>query len=56
MLVLPDAHSSGLWHDLGTPAQAFNRDNECHGWLGVKMQPNPRCVHGNTVAWRMGHP
>ncbi|KAK9837499.1 hypothetical protein WJX81_007020 [Elliptochloris bilobata] len=22
--------------------KAFNRDNECHGWLGVKMQPNPR--------------
>ena len=26
----------------GECLQAFNRDNECHGWLGVKMQPNPR--------------
>ena len=24
-------------------AKAFNRDNECHGWLGIKYQSGPRC-------------
>ena len=24
--------------------QAFNRDNECHGWLGLKYQSAPRYV------------
>lgn len=22
-------------------AKAFNRDNECHGWLGIKFQTAP---------------
>ena len=22
--------------------QAYNRDNECHGWLGIKYQSSPR--------------
>ncbi len=22
-------------------AKAFNRDNECHGWLGIKYQSRP---------------
>ena len=25
-------------------AKAFNRDNECHGWLGIKYQSAPKCV------------
>ena len=25
-------------------AKAFNRDNECHGWLGIKFQSTPRCA------------
>ena len=23
-------------------AKAFMRDNECHGWLGIKYQDSPR--------------
>jgi hypothetical protein len=23
-------------------AKAYNRDNECHGWLGIKYQSSPR--------------
>lgn len=23
-------------------AKAFNRDNECHGWFGIKYQSEPK--------------
>lgn len=25
-------------------AKAFGRDNECHGWLGIKFQSSPKYV------------
>lgn len=30
-------------------AKAFNRANECHGWLGIKYQATPKCVTGVCV-------
>lgn len=29
-------------------AKAFNRQNECHGWLGIKYQLEPKCVLNPT--------
>jgi hypothetical protein len=36
--------------------KAFNRDNECHGWLGIKYQTAPMCAHSSLLPIAIIHP